>query len=289
MAPANSDKHPKMQAMVEDCEDVDLADEVQAKESKLPDREASRKDAPAPGAPSSGAEIASSGTAGTTTSQAPANPNLDLDQILKELPKPKNMASFQPVLLNCHVCKKPEPSIRAFIRCPFCKVTPYCGKSCKKDDKKEHKKHCARLGNAHPEKTSQNVQAGQERRDAAERMIATGLKLELEKHTPERAMELWIDAFRLWALENNDSTGKCPNAGFKEFLNQLKTREQYWAPWLHENEGRKKCRGLTKDKSSWYYLERPITAKELRERYDSKDYATFLVGMAKVVHGEIAM
>jgi len=102
-------------------------------------------------------------------------------------------------------------------------------------------------------------------------------------------MELWIDAFRLWALENNDATGKCLNAGFEEFLNQLKERETYWAPWLHEKHGRKKCMALTQDKSSWYYLERPITNKELREHYDSKDCTSFLVSMAKVVHGELAI
>lgn len=278
-----------MQATVEDYEDVVPAGDAQMNGNELPGRKASTRARPAAEISSGRTKTASGGTGTTATSQPPAKPILDQDQSLKGLPRPEDLAPYRPIILECHTCKKPEPSIGAFIKCPFCKVTPYCQKSCKKDDKKEHKKHCARLGNKHSEKTIETVQDVQGRRDAAGSSIALDIRRLLHKFKPENAMELWIDAFRLWALENNDATGKCLNAGFEEFLNQLKERETYWAPWLHEKHGRKKCMALTQDKSSWYYLERPITNKELREHYDSKDCTSFLVSMAKVVHGELAI
>ncbi|PVH80390.1 hypothetical protein DL98DRAFT_203660 [Cadophora sp. DSE1049] len=295
MAPANLEKHPKMQATVEDFEDVDPADDVPLKENESPRQDATMRDPPTGEVPSNRADTASIEGSGATNSQPTASTlpdsGLTLDEMVSRL---ESLPSIKPFLLKCQKCNKIEPSEGAFKKCR-CKAIVYCGRDCRKKDHREHKDNCGRLGNRSSEIASQTVQTIQAQREASERGFTVGLRQSLESATPEQAMKHWIDAFRLWVQDDKDAMGNCQDADkgllehFKDFLGQLKKQERHWAPWLRTKQGRMDCMALAKDKGSWYYIERRVTAKELQEYWGDifPQYAPFLRHLKKIAHGEM--
>ncbi|KAK0119545.1 hypothetical protein ONS95_010985 [Cadophora gregata] len=291
MAPANSDKHPKMQARVEDFEDVDPADDVPLKATETPIQEASMGDLPAGEIPTRRTDNASDQGSGTTISQPTASTLPDLvNQLANRL---ENLPPLKPVLFNCNKCRKTEPSVGAFKKKCRCKAVVYCGKECKKEDLKEHKRQCGDLGNRSSELASQTAEIVQAQIEFHHRQIAIATRQELEKSTPESAMQHWINAFRLLVLDNTDAAGnRRDHRGlldiFEDFLMQLSGQDKYWAPWLQEKQGRKACIALAKDKNSWYYIERRVTAKELQEQWAHfPHYVLFLRHLQKIARGQM--
>lgn len=201
-------------------------------------------------------------------------------------PKNRTETDTSPAI-TCIRCKRPQTNAEEVKNCDKCQ-TAYCSTDCLKADKKKHQKYYRHRteGGSDPSPTNPNNTGLVALTNLPFTRLDLGMYLH---HRPRRdVFRLLLDCYRLRVDDDikfdNIKAPDSLHAGFREFLDLAKQRQNLLPTWWDEAAATQ-CQAFgTRGVAGWYTLERRVSKREVNEHYNSSHMAVQLRLLGEVVY-----